>query len=532
MSESWSQWILHPEVIPIARDVAMRDLHDQSWRLNNLYQIVDANGHQITFKLNLTQRLLYLGLWFLNIILKSRQHGITTFACILFLDICMWRPNISAAIVAHNREDAQEFFHNKIRFAYEGLPDWLRALSPARRSSAHVLQFANGSSIRVTTSGRSGTFQLLHISEFGKICAKYPDKAREIKTGTLNTIHPGNWIIIESTAEGKGGDFYDMTKTARDLNIARRKLTKMDYKFFFFPWFRNQLNNLDDDVPILDYQVKYFEQLKLKHGIPLTPSQLSWYTAKWNVQGDDMRREHPSTPEEAFEASVRGTYYTANFRRLRRLNRITRVPHQPGILVDTWWDIGLNDTTGIWFTQDVGREIHVIDYYENSGEGVGFYKTEVLDAKANEKDYVYGRHCAPPDVGVREWGNSGKTRYDAAAEIGLYFEYIGWAEWPSIQSGIEMVRKILGICWFDETNCTRKYDTHHVGIPSLENYRRQWDERLETYKNHPLHDWASNGADAFRTMGVLHDFSGESFYSSGAGRIITPAEPPSPLGWT
>ena len=476
-----------PQTRAVLKQEVTAQYKDQLYRLNNLYRIIDADGMEVPFRLNHAQKLLYLGLWYLNVVLKSRQHGVTTFACLFFLDVCLFTPNIHAAIIAHNREDAEAFFQEKIKFAYDRLPELIKYIAPATQSSARQLRFGNGSSIRVTTSGRSGTYQLVHISELGKIAAKYPEKAREIVTGTLNTVHPGNWIIIESTAEGKGGPFYDICNAARLIQQAGKSLTKMDYKFFFFPWYLNPLNRLDEKVPILDYQLKYFEELKLKHGIHLEPERKYWYVKKWNVQGDDMKREHPSTPEEAFEAAVKGIYYASAFRRLRKLGRITRVPHQPGAMVDTWWDIGMNDTTAIWFTQTIGREIHVINYYENSDEGLEFYVREVLNAWKEEKGYIYGSHNAPHDIEVREWGNGGKTRLESAKELGIKFNV---GPKLSIESGIESVRKILAICWFDEANTTKKYAGHLVGLPSLEQYRKEWDEKIEAYKNRPLHNWA------------------------------------------
>ena len=517
---------------PLERQLIAKRLKNQYKRLNSLYWIVDADGNKIPFRMNRTQKLLYLALHYLNIVLKSRQHGITTFACILFLDICLFIPHIHAAIIAHNREDAEEFFQNKVKFAYDNLPDWLKALVRANRSSSKALRFSNGSSIRVTTSGRSGTYQLLHVSELGKISARYPEKAREIVTGSLNTVHPGNWVIIESTAEGKSGAFYEICQRARKQMVAGQPLTKMDYKFHFFPWYLNPLNRLDEDVVILDYQKQYFEQLRLKHAIKLTREQINWYVKKWNEQGEDMKREHPSTPDEAFEAALRGTYYTSAFTRLRRLGRITKVPHQPGILVDTWWDIGLGDTTAIWFTQTVGREIHVINYYENSDEGLEFYKREVLDHFAQRYGYIYGIHGAPHDIMQREWGNNAKTRLDSAKELGINFEI---APRLRVETGIEAVRKILNVCWFDEVNCTKIYNGQQVGLPSLESYRKEWDEKVQAYKNRPLHDWASHGADAFRTLATLHTFDRDNyanFYGIGVGDVITAQQGPSPEAWT
>jgi hypothetical protein len=152
------------------------------------YYIIDATGNRVLFQPNDIQHHLNQNLWYLNLILKSRQHGITTDICILYLDYCLFTPNIRAGIIAHTRDDAEIFFNDKIKYAYDNLPDQVKGMVPADSRSARELSFGNNSAIRVGTSLRGSTLQLLHISEFGKICAKYPDKAKEIVTGSINTV--------------------------------------------------------------------------------------------------------------------------------------------------------------------------------------------------------------------------------------------------------------------------------------------------------------------------------------------------------
>ena len=499
-------------------------LRRQRWRLNNLYKIVDADGETTTFKMRLAQKLLYLGMWYLNIILKSRQHGITTYICLFFLDTCLFNSNTSACIIAHNKDDAKDFFTKKILFAYNNLDPMIRKAIPAKRSSTNELVFENGSSIRVTTSGRSGTYQLIHISEFGKICAKYPHKAEEIQTGTLNAIHPGNIVFIESTAEGREGEFYKMTTEAQKAKFENAKLTQMDWKFFFFGWMDNVLNQLSraeaKTVVITERFKKYFEKVEagLRRRIPL--EYKAWYIKKEGTQGELMFREHPSTPEEAFLQSIKGVYYATQMIFLRKNNRFLKLPMQPGYPVDTWWDIGFNDINAIWFTQTVGRMIHVIDFYQNHSEGLIHYAQYLRDRKA-EFNYSYGKHWAPHDIAVHEWVE-GHTRREAAKEYGVNF----WqAPKLTIESGIEMVRKLLPYCLFD----LEKTD---AGIIHLEAYRKEWDEKRATYRNKPYHDAASNAADAFRTGAVVHPFTRALFNIE--GMIATPKAPPAPdpKGWS
>lgn len=196
-------------------------LNDPLWRLNNLYWIIDKSGNKTLFQLNWAQKKLYQEMWYCNIILKARQLGISTFVCLLFLDRCLFNSNLHAGIIAHTREDAEVMFR-RVKFAYDSLSAELKALRSVNTDNARELQLSNGSTLRVGTSMRSSTLQLLHISEFGKTCAKFPDKAREIVTGSLNALALGQYVFIESTAEGREGYFYQMCKEAQALQDSEK----------------------------------------------------------------------------------------------------------------------------------------------------------------------------------------------------------------------------------------------------------------------------------------------------------------------
>jgi hypothetical protein len=496
-------------------------LSSQRRRLDNLYYIKDADGNHIRFKLNWAQKNIYLGMWYFNLVLKARQLGVTTFSCIFGLDLCLFNSNTQALIVAHNKDEAEEFFHQKVKYAYDNLPVALQASVEADTKRTNRLRFSNGSSIRVATSGRSGTFQFVHISEFGKLCAKYPDKANEIVSGTLNAIHPGKIVIIESTAEGREGHFYDYSENAKQLQDKKAKLTALDPKFFFFAWWKNPLNYLDPEgVVLYEHNRQYFSDLKIRYGIKLTPGQKAWYVKKLNQLGQDlMWQEHPSIPEEAFYAAIEGSYFKEQLKKARLEQRITSVPWNENYLVNTWWDLGYNDVNAIWFTQDIGRELRLIDYYENSGEGLLHYINYLRD----EKPYRYGSHTAPHDIMVHEY-TTGKTRKKFAADQGFNFKV---APRTSKETQIEASRMFLGICYFDEEKCDQ-------GLKCLESYRKEWDEKKGTYKKNPLHDWASNGADAFHTLSISHRFRPQvqNMRDSMLARRDRHAEKKNPKGWT
>jgi hypothetical protein len=300
---------------------------DPLWRLNNLYTIVNEKGQRVPFRLNTAQEQFAKGMHGMDIILKARQLGFTTFYCLFMLDACVFYKDISAGVIAHNINDANAFFRNKIKFPYDQLDEGIRNANPATTDAAGSLAFQNNSNLRVGTSLRSGTLQYLLISEYGKICAKFPDKAKEVRTGALNTIQPGQNVCIESTAEGREGHFFNLVKGSRNRQIQGLPLRQMDFKFHFFPWFEDPKYIADpSEVAVSEKHADYFDDLEAKLNITLTPEQRAWYILKEAQQEDEMSREFPSTPDEAFEAAVQGAYLAKQMLKVRQQKRICRVP--------------------------------------------------------------------------------------------------------------------------------------------------------------------------------------------------------------
>jgi hypothetical protein len=462
--------------------LATEYLKSPFWRLNHLYSIVNKQGNKTEFKFNWAQKQLFENIWYCNVILKARQLGISTFVCLLFLDRCLFNSNVSAGIIAHTLEDAQQLFR-RVKFAYDYLPIEIKNLITAENDTANMLKFSNGSSLRVGTSLRSSTFQYLHISEFGKICAKFPDKAQEIITGSLNTVAPGQYIFIESTAEGRDGYFYDICKKAQDLNKKNQELSKLDFQFHFFPWYGEPSYRIGNNVPIPPETQQYFDHL-LSLGIELDQEQRSWYALREEIQKEDMRREFPSTPEEAWQVSNEGFYYSKQMNIALSEKRIGFVPYDEILPVYTAWDLGYNDSTAIWFFQVHGKEIRLIDYEEGSGESLAHWLKVI-----KSKYYSYEKHIAPHDIMVHEY-SSGMTRQASARKMGINFLP---SQKVSLIPGIDAVRAVLNRCWFDEKKCEK-------GIKALENYKKEWDEKAVCWRSQPYHNWASHGADAFRTL--------------------------------
>lgn len=184
-----------------------------------------------------------------------------------------------------------------------------------------------------------------------------------------------------------------------------------------------------------------------------------------------------------------GSVYGKELQKLDEKNKITEVPYDPQYRVSSFWDIGMHDYTSIFFAQLVGHSVHVIDYYENRGEGLPHY-AHIL----REKEYLYEDHWGPHDLTVRELG-SGKSRLEAAQELGINFRIV-----PRIplEDGIHALRMLLPRCTFDKANCAK-------GIEALRHYHRKFDDRTRSWRDKPVHDFSSHAADAARYMAVAID---------------------------
>lgn len=500
-------------------DYTLKDFRSKWWRLNNLYYVNNKKGKPVKFHMWPEQAEYFNNMHTRNIILKARQRGFTTFVCLLQLDAALFE-GAKCALIAQTSGDAKKLFREKVKFAYDNLPDLIKAANPVTYNTVSELVFKKGGSLYVSNSFRGGTLKYLHVSEFGKICAKTPDKAREVVTGALEAVAKESYATIESTAEGRSGYFFDYCQRARRAKEINKELSLLDWKFFFFSWYEAeeyQLSEKDTRLTVIPERLtRYFDTLEKKLGIEISPARRAWYTVKERDQGEDMRREYPSTPDEAFAQAVVGAYYAKQFAFLYKNDRFIERDKMPknDAPVNTYWDIGVGDDTSIWFVQKIGKEFHVIDHYANSGEGLRHYMS-VLKRKAEHNSWRYGEHWAPHDIDNREFGNDGKSRHQSAREgyeiDGVRYT-INFNKVPrmSIEDGIEAVREILPRCWFDADRCGLN-DTGKEGVGekrgalvNLESYRKAWDDRNGCWKDKPLHDASSHDADAFRYFAVAN----------------------------
>lgn len=196
----------------------------------------------------------------------------------------------------------------------------------------------------------------------------------------------------------------------------------------------------------------------------------------------------------SFEAAIQGAYYSDQLLAVRKEDRITTIPYEDNIPVNTYWDLGVGDATSIIFVQFVHNEKRIIDFYENSGEGLAHYATVL-----QQKGYVYGDHYAPHDIQVKELG-TGLTRLEQAQGLGINFLITPNI---SIEDGINAARSIFRSVWFDKDKTTQL-------IECLSQYHKEWDDKRGVFRNNPYHDWSSHAADAFRYFAVASTRNGES----------------------
>lgn len=462
-------------------------LLDKSWRTSHLYLIRNKQQELITFKRNKAQRHFNENKHTRNLILKSRQLGFTTDEAIDSLDDVLFTRNMEALLIAHNLDAAKAIFDKKIDLAWKNLLPELQGLYKMDADTAQALKFEFGdgtfSSISVDTSGRSGTYNRVHVTEFANMCRKYPERAREIIEGTIPAVPTHGRVDIESTSEGASGTFYDMCMEAYNRGAPTSPL---EYKFHFYNWTWDE----EIDTYALKPVPQEFKAYQALH--KLSDKEICYYYDKWlslNKDWNALHREFPTTPEEAFEAIVEGTFYGVEMGMLERSGRLTSVPHDPALTTHTVWDLGVgkNLVVGCYQKDTLTGNLKKIDYLEGE-EGDGLPQ---MIAKVKKKPYIFGKHFAPHDIMATDQ-STGKTRYETAQGHGLTFTLVPEL---SVSDGINAAALMLPKLWADKEACKE-------WIKAMKNYCREWDERRGMYKDVPFHNWASHGADEWRYAAI------------------------------
>ena len=473
-------------------DLIANFLVSKLWRLNNLYTIVDKDGERVNFRMNYAQHVVYAAVITHPriIILKSRQQGISTFWLISYLDDALTLPDINVGLMAQGMSEASTLL-KRTKLAWNTFPDAVRSFLQLSldRDNSGELSWNSGSTLFIRTSFRSATLQRLHISEFGKIANKYPDRAMETKTGTLQAIRPGNPVVIESTAEGDN-EFKLMWNQAvlSEAKIAmgtKRGYAGKDFMPVFLSWVHDPDCVSSEHEEESANETKYFEQLELELNRPITQEQRNFWISQYRELGESLYQEYPATPDEAFLKVNDGSYYGAAYlSHIAKKGRVQPNLYDSSLEVFVAMDLGMNDTFSMVYFQKFRTEWRVVDEYENSGEGLEFYVNQM-----KRTGYTIDRVICPHDVNVTELG-SGKSRKARLHELGV--TNITVLPRTSIEAGIEQVRKAVTSMWLDEKCVATR--------GALQNYTKEWDDKHGVWKNKPIHDKWSHMADAIRYM--------------------------------
>jgi hypothetical protein len=464
---------------------------DASWRLSNLYKITNKNGKVVTFKPWPEQQRFLKAIHYRNLIPKARQRGFSTVIQLMMLDACLFQPNTQAAIIAQDEDTARVIFEQKVRFAWDKLPPLVKEMVGLKYLTKTELAFNTDSSLIVATSTRGTTLQYLHVSEYGRICQRYPDRATEIQTGSLPSVDQHGVTCIESTMETPYGIFADMVRNAQQLEQEGRSPTTLEWKLHFASWW---------DAP--EYEAEpaaahfseddeaYFYRLEAEIRRDIAPAKRAWYVlTRKNLFGDDQAKmfsQYPSTLEEAFTVSTDGLWLSAQLSKARVERRITKVPWDPGRPVNTFWDLGTGDDTAIWFHQDFGPRQHFIDYVEASSEPPSYYVREL-----NERPYVYGWHYLPHDANHRRPGAEHlKTYCDLLRDLGLsHLEVV--QRTPDVSQAIDQLREAFPTYFLDADRCA-------PGLRHLDGFSKQWNDRMGLWMPLVAKNGHQHAADALR----------------------------------
>ena len=477
-------------------DAIANYLPSKLWRMNSgLYKIENKEGDLIAFEMNWAQHRVYADSLRHPrlIILKSRQQGISTFWLLYALDLTIFEDNMKAGLMSQGLQESKTL-KERLERAYDNFPEELLNFIGAHNIVRNSSEFAldNDSKVYVATSFRSGTLQFMHISEFGKISAKHPEKAKETKSGSMQAIKGGLPVIIESTAEGRHNMFYNMWVQA-DSHAGN--YSPKDFKPCFLSWAEDpdcrisvpQLVNAEAEAYFSAGEVDY--EAYTGNKLILSDEQKWWWVSQlreFTGDMDLMGQEYPLVPEEAFAATKDGTYYAKLFRKeVVAKGQIVGDIYEPKLPVDVAVDLGMSDMMVLVFFQTYNNEIRIIDEYHNSGEGIAHYV-----AKLKEKPYKYRTVYLPHDANVKELG-TGKSREGIFRSMGVPVRRLPRTR--SVANDIELVRKAIPYMWLDEKNCS------YIKL-AMENYTKEWDDRLGVFKDKPFHDEFSHAADAIRYM--------------------------------
>ena len=506
-----------------------RFLTNKLWRLNNLYTITNKMGVVIPFVMNISQHRVYAAslLHSRLLILKSRQQGISTFWLLDYFDDSLFIDHLDIGLMSQGKDESGTLL-TRTKLAWEklGAPIKYFLQIGLRKDNADELGLSNGSTIFIRTSFRSTTLQRLHISEYGKICNKYPERAKETKTGSLQAIAPGNTCVIESTAEGVN-DFKTMWDKSWGRDIAT--LGPKEFLAIFLSW-------LDDPTCVSSVervptpeQEEYFAKIEFETGRIITQEQKNFWIDQYEeleesggmvvkdgtLTNSSIYQEYPSTPEEAFKAIRDGTYYAHAYTKyvINRGRRIVNL-YDPNLSVEVAVDLGMDDFFVLLFFQVWQEEYRIIHEYANNGHGIDHYAAYMLgeiDADNGNpcENYEIANVYLPWDAAVRDLsatqGSDGRriSRETRFHEEGIRQTVI--LPKMSVSVGIEQVRKMLPNIWIDQS-------CEYIDSCFL-NYSKKWNHIIQKWDDTPMKSDFNHGADTLRAMACSRERGIETIHS-------------------
>jgi hypothetical protein len=488
----------------------MKELEDKRWRLSNLYSIKDeSTGRIIPFKPRPEQqevnRLLIEEPQVPIFIIKSRRLGMSTNLGLFMADNAVFNAGFKGSLIDQNQADAHRKMADIMRFGVMSLAEpILNTLEfPKKNDGEMTLKVVGAEETSISTiyagmGARGGTASMLWVSEWGPIAATDPTRSREIRTGALPSARQGIRVVETTWYGGKGGDLWDLIKPIleKDPNAEGRVL--------FFPWHGDPACVRTQGM-VTEETEQYFKELTARLGRTFSQEQKKWYASRKVEQGIFVKREYPSTLDEAMAAPVEGSIYGDIITRLREQGRISPSPVDHSALVHTFWDLGSPENTVTWYVQFVSNDIRVIDV------DLGF--TGNLIERVSHimgKGYPLGCHYLPHDAAATK--TSGKTLHGELTDAGLVNIKI-IPRTHDVWIGINRLQQILPRFHF-------RLPATERGVEALENYHTKRAIMGEIIHNDPVHDWSSHPADAARMIAeaIMHGMVQGNSFDAAQGR--------------
>ena len=487
-------------------------LGDPFWRVTSgeLYKIMTKERGVIPFVPNPLQLDFIESMEFRECLLKCRQVGFTTAISILWLDHALFVPDQRCAQIAQNLDKAKEIFRDKVRFAYEHLPPVLKALCPTRKQTESELLFDhNNSNVYVDVSVRGGTIHKLHVSEYGSTSVHSPNKAIEIRTGGFPAVPATGCIVLESTAEGTEGEFYDIATQAEKRAADPAPLHPKEWHFRFYAWWEHDEYETDPEgIAISTKDHAYFDEIEGKIiaagkrpvGFKLSLRKRAWYVATRNNdfsgKASTMWPEHPSIPEEAWLRSPEGVIFAEELAELRASGRVRPVQIVSYSPVNTFWDIGSKDGTGVWVHQHVAPWHRLKAYFEGWFKGYSYFIAK-LDAFAAEQGegFTWGTHYVPHDAThKRQMQHTVCSPLEMLQELKPHWRFEVVPPIDELQHGHQALRRIFNLIEMDPDGCKE-------GLIHLDNYRYRRNTQTGGWMAEPVKNNATEAADSLRQLG-------------------------------